>query len=140
MSLSSGTPSTLLTGHTPTRWYHFRPRTIVLILLPVLSFLGAYGTWGLARSNGILAAITALFAEELPKFPGTEDPLLLRYTGFKAIDYRLSNLVIFSAPVLDLSHADLTLFGFHGFGQFGAAWTLIMMESMRMGNRFRAVS
>ncbi|TVY21819.1 Citreoviridin biosynthesis protein D [Lachnellula arida] len=140
MSLSSGTPSTLLTGHTPARWYHFRARTIVLILLPVLSLWGAYGTWGLARSNGLLTAIPALFAEELPKFPGTEVPLLLRYTGFKAIDYRLSTLVVFSAPVLDLSHADLTLFGVHGFGQFGAAWTLMMMESMRMGNRFRAVS
>ena len=85
-----------------------------------------------------MAAIPALFAEDIPELPGTNAPLLLRYTGFKAVDYRLSTLVVFSAPVLDLSHGDLTLFGLHGFGQFGAAWTLMMMESMRVGNRFRA--
>jgi hypothetical protein len=143
MSLSSGTPSTLLTGHTPVPWYRLRPRTIVLILLPILSFLGASGTWGLARSNGLLANIHGLFAKERPIFPETDALLLQTYTRIKVVDYQLSTLVVFFAPLLDLSHGDLTLFGFHGFGQLGAAWTLIMMESMRMGNRAggaRAVS
>lgn len=140
MSLSSGTSSALLTGYTPVQWYHFCPQTIVLILLPVLSILGGLGTWGLASRNGLLAAFPVLFAQEVPNFPGADAPLLQSFTGVKRVDHQLSILVAFFAPCLDLSHGDLTLFAFQAFGQFGAAWTLMMMESMRLGNSGAAVS
>jgi len=82
-----------------------------------------------------LVSIHAVFAEESPTLPNTGTLLLQTYTGIKMVDYQLSTLVVFFSPLLDLSHGDLTLFGFYGFGQLGAAWTLMMMESMRMGNR-----
>lgn len=84
--------------------------------------------------------LVALLAENDPKFPGTEDPLIMKYTGFKALDHQLTILVAFFAPVVDTNYPALNLFSVWGLGQFGAVWTLMMMESMRLGNKGRAVS
>jgi hypothetical protein len=111
-----------------------------LTLLPLLSLLGAYGTWTLGGSNGTFETIVALLAENDPKFPGTEDLLLMKYTGIKPLDRQLAVLVTFFAPVVDVKYPALNLFSIWGFGQFGGVWTLMVMESMRMGNKGRAVS
>lgn len=74
------------------------------------------------------------------KFPGTDVKLVKTYTEILWLDRQLTILVTFFAPVVDRNQGALTLFSFFGFGQFGAVWTLMMMESMRMGNRRRLVS
>ncbi|TVY83266.1 Citreoviridin biosynthesis protein D [Lachnellula suecica] len=130
-------PSPIRSVFIATRWYQLSPRNTVLVLLPLLSLLGLIGTWGLARTNGLLVSILELISGEEAKLPPTGDPLLKTYTHIKVVDYQLSILVTFFTPLLNLSHGELTLFGIHGFGQLGAAWTLIMMEGMRMGNRPR---
>jgi hypothetical protein len=137
MTLS--TPTTL-SSFTPTEWYRLRQRNNVLISLFVLSLLGAFGTWGLARTNGLLASISALISQDQPLFPGTSALLLKSYTGINFVDYQLSRVIVFVAPLLDFRHGEVSLFGMHGFGQLGAAWTLTMMESMRMGNRAKTIS
>jgi hypothetical protein len=73
-------------------------------------------------------------------FPGTLDPLLKSYTGIQAVDAQLTILVTFFAPVADRSHADLALSGAFGLGQFGAAWALLTLESLRAGNKAKVVS
>jgi hypothetical protein len=137
MTLS--TPTTL-SSFSPAEWYLLSQRNNVLIVLFLLSLLGAFGTWGLAKSNGLLVAIDALVSQDQPEFPGTHALLLKSYTSINFIDYQLSSMVTFIAPLLDFSHGETSLFGLHGLGQLGAAWTLMMMESMRMGNRARTVS
>jgi hypothetical protein len=137
--ISPSSPS-YVTGYTPVAWYKFSLRTYVLVLLPLLSLLGAFGTMVLGGSNGTFESITALIASETSEFPGLDAFLLREYTGVKFVDQQLTVLVTFFAPVLDANHAALTLFTIAGFGQFGAVWTLMMMESMRMGNKGKAVS
>lgn len=127
-------------GHTPVAWYQFSLRSIALALLPLLSCIGAYGTMVLGSSNGTFPNITGLIAQDKPLFPGSTSPLLTTFIGIESIDHHLAVLVTFFAPTVDLNHGPLFLFTLFGFGQFGAAWTLLVMESMRMGNKGKAVS
>lgn len=129
-----------MTGYTPVAWYRFSLRTIILVLLPLISFLGAYGTWTLGGSNGLFETLASLLAENDPKFPGTEDLLIIKYTGLKALDYQLAAFVAFFALVVDMNYPALNLFSVWGLGQFGAVWTLMMMESMRLGNKGKVIS
>lgn len=94
----------------------------------------------LGASNGTFDILTKLLSHDDPKFPGTEDQLLMNYTGLKALDRQLGVLVAFFAPVVDVNNPGLNLFAIWGLGQFGAVWTLMVMESMRMGNKGKAVS
>jgi hypothetical protein len=94
----------------------------------------------LGARNGTFDTLVALLEQADPKFPRTEDPVLMRYTGFKALDRQLVVLVAFFAPVVDVNNPALNLFAIWGLGQFGAIWTLMVMESMRMGNKGKAVS
>lgn len=106
----------------------------------MLSLLGACGTLGLGFKNGVFDIIRGLVEQDEALFPGSNQPLLKNYTGVKSLDTQLAALVTFFAPVVDLNDAPLALFSLFGLGQFGAAWTLLVMESMRLGNRKRVVS
>ncbi|KAH6702038.1 hypothetical protein BKA61DRAFT_561324 [Leptodontidium sp. MPI-SDFR-AT-0119] len=139
-SASSITTPAFIPGFTPVPWYHFSLRTIVLITLPLFSLAGLYGTLILGDANGTFKAIMALIASEKPRFPGTDDELLMQYTQIGWLDKQLTVLVTFFAPVVDMNQGALSMFSIFGTGQFGAAWTLMVMESLRMGNRRRVVS
>lgn len=108
-------------------------------MLPLLSIAGVYTTAVLADGNGTLDIIKNVIASNSP-LPGTLDPLLKSYTGIQAVDAQLAILVTFFAPVADRSHADLALSGAFGLGQFGAAWALLTLESLRAGNKAKVVS
>lgn len=81
-----------------------------------------------------------LIKQESPILPGTEATLITKYIGVDVIDRQLVTLVAFFAPVLNYASNDVTLFTIFGMGQFGAAWTLIMLESFRQGNHRKIVS
>jgi hypothetical protein len=127
-------------GYTPSSWYHFHLRTIVLWALPLLSLCGGYFTWMLACQNGTLESLTLLLDQEKPTFPGTMDLLVMRYIGWERVDKRLAMLVAAWAPVVSGQSLELSLWAIMGMGQFGAFWTLLMMEGLRMGNRRRVAS
>lgn len=109
-------------------------------MLPLLSIAGAYTTLILAKGNGTLDIIEGVIALQSSPLPGTIDPLLRTYTGIQALDGQLAILVTFFAPVADRSHADLALSGAFGLGQFGAAWALLTLESLRAGNKAKIVN
>jgi hypothetical protein len=115
-------------------------RTIVIIILPILSLIGAFGTWTLGGTNGTFKSIVKLIEHDDALFPGSDSALLKSYTGIGPIDNQLSILVTFFSPVVDSSNGACALFAILGSGQFGAIWTLMMMESMRTGNVGKAVS
>ncbi|TEY60192.1 hypothetical protein BOTCAL_0184g00130 [Botryotinia calthae] len=139
---SSPRPPTHLTGHRPSKWYHLQLRTIALFALPILSFIGLFGTLFIGGRNGTFEQITNLVRQKTPSavFPNAKYLLLKDYTGIRALDRQLTVLVTFFAPVVDSKNAALWLNSIYGLGQFGAAWTLLVMESLRSGNKGRAVS
>jgi nucleoside permease NupC len=112
---------------------------LILVLLPLLSLVGAFGTWILGGANGTFPTLTALIAQGDTFLFGSNIPPLKTYTGIGFIDHQLLVLVTFFAPIFS-SETPLALFCIVGFGQFGAAWTLMVMESMRFGNKGKAVS
>ncbi|KAL3419425.1 hypothetical protein PVAG01_09647 [Phlyctema vagabunda] len=122
-------------GYTPAAWYQYSTRTIVLVLLPVLSMAGAYGTMYLTNANGTFPYLTALISADNALLPGSRVPLLRKYTGIGVVDHQLCVLVTFFAPIVNFTYGPLTLFSIMACGQLGGAWTLLVMESMRLGNQ-----
>jgi hypothetical protein len=115
-------------------------RGVGLLLLPLLSVAAVYCLWIVAGKNGLFKQIGELVEEKQPIFPGSKSPLILEYTGVTAIDRQLSVLVTFFGPVVQGGDEALNLFSVFGLGQFGGAWTLLVMESLRRGNKGKAVS
>lgn len=122
--------------------YSLRYHHLVLFSLPILSLLGLYGTWTLGFKNGLFGSIVSLLEEPDARLPGTDELLVREYTGMGWLDGQLQILVVFFAPVLDMGFGreDLFLFSLFGLGQFGAAWTIMVMEGMRIGNKGLGVS
>ncbi|KAJ8065651.1 hypothetical protein OCU04_006324 [Sclerotinia nivalis] len=139
---SSPHSPTYLTGHIPTKWYHFQLRTITLFALPALSLIGVFGAYVIGGRNGTFEHITSLVTQETPPavFPDAKYLLLKDYTGIRALDRQLTILVIFFATAVDRRNVAVWLNSIYGLGQLGAAWTLLVMESLRSGNKGRAVS
>lgn len=116
-------------------------RTITILILPLLSLLGFYLTWYLSLKNGLIVQLNSIFAQHpYPYLPGTNQPLILNYTGIASIDKQLAFLVAFFAPVAGGDFPDLSAFGRAGLGGFGVAWTLMVMESLRAGNQGKLIS
>ncbi len=118
----------------------FPTRGAALLFLPLISIAAVYCLWIVATNNGLFKQIGELVQQKQPMFPGSESPLMLKYTGVEAIDRQLSTLVTFFGPVVQGGDEALNLFSVFGLGQFGGAWTLLVMESLRKGNKGKAVS
>ncbi|MCJ1309585.1 hypothetical protein MMC25_003245 [Agyrium rufum] len=113
------------------------PTYLVLLVLVLLAY---YGTWHLLNTNGTAAMMIHIRDHGPHVLPGTSAPLRRTYTGIEAIDYQLTVLALFFWEILDGSRPDAVLQGFHFTGQFGAAYGLLMIESLRGGNKWRIVS
>lgn len=86
----------------------------------------------LRRNNGLNhLAQGAITAKTLP---GTNEPLRTIYTGIEPVDNVLAALTTFFWPATDGSNPTLTLHSIAFSGTFGAAWTLVTLESWRRGN------
>jgi hypothetical protein len=68
------------------------------------------------------------------KLPGVNAPLRTLYTGVEPIDRILTLLTVFFYPSLDGQSPTLLLHSIGFSGTFGAAWTLVVLESWRKGN------
>ncbi|KAJ5342383.1 hypothetical protein N7541_011507 [Penicillium brevicompactum] len=71
---------------------------------------------------------------ESGKLPGVTEPLRTVYTGVEPIDHLLTLLTTFFYPTLDGQRPGLLLHSIGFSGTFGAAWTLVVLESWRKGN------
>jgi hypothetical protein len=111
---------------------------IALILLS--SFAGAYGLHGLGWTGGMIQTLQGILNDPAGKFPGTDVLIIRKYTGATAVDVVLANMVPFFWPVVDGRYPPLTLFSFFMFGQYGVAWALFVMESLRKGNKKKVIS
>ncbi|OGE52758.1 hypothetical protein PENARI_c009G11600 [Penicillium arizonense] len=73
-------------------------------------------------------------AVESGKLPSINEPLRSVYTGVEPVDKLLTLLTTFFYPSLDGSNPGLLLHSIGFSGTFGAAWTLVVLESWRKGN------
>jgi hypothetical protein len=87
-----------------------------------------------------MARILAVRAAAVPRIPGSDQPLRLRFTGFAPLDYWFTIMVLFFWEALDGSHPATSLAGIYFLGQLVAIWTLVWVEGSRAGNRGLAVS
>ena len=114
-------------------------RRVQCILL-CLFCIAIYSTWYLVYNNGTVDLLAHARQNEFNSLPGTPAPLKEVYTGLGVIDNQLTVLVLFFWEIVDGSIPPASLHAFHFAGQIAAAWGLIMIESMRTGNRWRVVS
>ena len=114
-----------------------RTRGAALLLLPLISAAAFYCLWIVATNNGFFKQINELVGQEQPLFPGSKLPLMREYTGIEPIDRQLTILVTFFGPVVEGRDEALNIFSIFGLGQFGGAWTLLVMER---GNQGKAAS
>lgn len=67
-------------------------------------------------------------------------PLRKQYTGIELVDYQLTVLVLFFYNMVDGSHPNACLQAYHFGGQIISGWSLLVLESLRWGNRSRLIS
>lgn len=110
------------------------------VALAFLSVAAIYATWYMLLKNGT-AEHLAHTGDVGPRLlSGTKEPLRTVYTGVPAIDHQLTVLVLFFWENLDGSNPSGSLFGFHFVSQNACGWGLLMMEALRHGNRWTAIS
>ncbi|KAI9834083.1 MAG: hypothetical protein M1819_003368 [Sarea resinae] len=114
-------------------------RSIAGVVLPVLPVVAVYGFLSLANQDGFADTIAQLY-EPGQSLPGTDLPVKQSYTGVKQLDHVLIALVGFFWTVVDGNAPETSLYTFHFVGSMTALWLLLMVESERVGNRWRAVS
>lgn len=105
------------------------------IVLLLLSAWGWWTLWGFPYTNGLLKILSDL---SLPgaSIPGpTYAPMKQRYTGIKFIDQQLIPLTAFFYTAVDGNRADVSLIGLDFGSSVVAAWMLMTVESMRLGNQ-----
>ncbi|KAL8650368.1 MAG: hypothetical protein Q9210_003858 [Variospora velana] len=106
-----------------------------------LTLLGFYSTWYLFINNGGADMMGHIRDHRPHILPFTDDaPLRQYYTGVALVDYQLVVLTLFFYNLVDGSHPNASLQAYHFGGQIAAAWGLLVLESLRNGNKWRAVS
>ncbi|MCJ1404566.1 hypothetical protein MMC11_007792 [Xylographa trunciseda] len=116
------------------------PVSLLQLSLIALSGLGAYLTWGLALNNGTLSMMERIREYGPQLLPGTDVPLKQSYTGIQAIDNQLTVLVLFFWQLVDGGMPGASLGTFRFASQFVPGWGLVVLESMRSGNKGRIIS
>ncbi|KAJ5677218.1 uncharacterized protein N7477_002851 [Penicillium maclennaniae] len=97
-----------------------------------LSAFALYAIFYFSYVNGLHAL--GHDAIDSGKLPGVNAPLRTHFTGVEAIDRILTLLTVFFYPTLDGQSPTLLLHSIGFSGTFGAAWTLVVLESWRKGN------
>ena len=115
------------------------------LLFPKLSLLllsaaGWYGTWYLLLNNGTVAKMRLIRDMGLRFLPGTEEPIRTTYTGIELIDHQLAALTLLFWEQVDGSRPDASLFCYHFASQVFEGWGVLVIESLRRGNKGRIVS
>ena len=113
---------------------------VAQVFLLFLSAIGFYGTWYLILHNGTVEKMVHIRDVGPRELSGTQAPLKILYTGFDFLDSQLAVLALFFWETLDGSMPNASLYVFHFGGQIAGAYGLVMIESMRDGNRWRLVS
>lgn len=90
--------------------------------------------FGLLYRNGYYEALFQLRDEGWRVFPGTNIPILTEFTGIRLWD-KLNTLgLVMFANIFDGSTPQLSLFAFYYGGHMVTYQTILVVESIRIGN------
>ncbi|KAI1282431.1 hypothetical protein F5Y07DRAFT_352535 [Xylaria sp. FL0933] len=105
------------------------------------SLFGFKATIITLTGNGLGEALTAVTSGSVKALKGAPSPFLSSYTGVDAVDKQLGAMISFFSAIIDGNVPwDVTMFYVWGMAQFAAAWTVLVLEAKRVGNRGRLVS
>ncbi|KAI0202209.1 hypothetical protein F4808DRAFT_82709 [Astrocystis sublimbata] len=114
------------------------------VLVPLFvgaSIFGARATIGTMLGNGLSDVLGAVGSGATASLKGAPAPFITSYTGIAVVDYQLCGMISFFSALVDGNVPwDVTVFYVWGMAQFAAAWTLLVLEAKRAGNRGRVVS
>lgn len=110
------------------------------LALVFLSAAGYYATWYILLNNGTTDYMAHIRDVGPRLLPGTKEPVRTVYTGIPAIDYQMTVLALFFWEIVDGSNPAGSLFCFHFATQIACGWGLVMIESLRHGNRWTLIS
>lgn len=105
----------------------FVPLTLLIFLLP----FGLLSMHILKHRNGYYASTVHLRDYGPHLLPGTQEPLVRKYTGNGFLDYLLTVLVCFFANTVDGSELELSAFCTVFAANMGPCLVLVYVESLR---------
>ncbi|KAL2171726.1 hypothetical protein VTG60DRAFT_1723 [Thermothelomyces hinnuleus] len=99
----------------------------------VLGVLGASLTWGRTASDGTVGHLLEILHGS-HALPGSDTPLLDRFSGIPPLDYLLRTLVVFFWEAIDGSHPDVTATAIYFVGQLFPIIIAIYLDGLRRAN------
>jgi hypothetical protein len=106
-----------------------------VLVLALIHIFGLNSMYGLIFRNGYYRALRNLFDKGPYVLPGSNDPILTRFTGIDPLDKLLKLAAVMFANVTDGSTPQLSLYAFQFSGQLVSVLTVIMIEGGRRGNK-----
>ncbi len=108
---------------------------LVQSVLILLSISGGYALWVFASNNG-----TYDLMADASKTMWSNPNSLPSITGLNGVDENLKFLISFYWPFIDGSRPDVSLHAVDFAIQYTTFWLVLVMESLRRGNSWKAVS
>ncbi|KFY06765.1 hypothetical protein V492_07765 [Pseudogymnoascus sp. VKM F-4246] len=109
----------------------FRSRTA--LILGLLTVSGAYLHFYQSSTNGLFETLGELVQAD--RFPVSNGEFKRVFTGIKPLDIYLTNFTPFFGALTHAGDDSCYLFWLWMIGQFGIQWALLVMESLREGNK-----
>ncbi|OAP64976.1 hypothetical protein AYL99_00948 [Fonsecaea erecta] len=117
-----------------------RRHVLVTIALLLIFGFAVDSMWLLLLRNSYMSTLAHIRDVGPRHLPGSDTPIRSRYSGIPLLDYWFAVMQTILANVTDGSAPRLSLYAFHFAGQLGSMTTLLIMESMRVGNKGTLVS
>ena len=111
-----------------------------LVALCLIHAFGMYSMYGLVYRNGYYNALIRLRDHGPHLLPGSDIPILTKFTGIGPLDKVLTLAGVMFANITDGSTPQLSLYAFQFAGQLVPVFTVILVEGHRQGNRQNVLS
>ena len=115
-----------------------KPSSLLIHLTLLFSLLpfGLLSMHILMHRNGYYASMVHLRDRGPHLLPGTQDPLVQKYTGNRFLDYWLTVLVCFFANAVDGTELELSVFCVVFAGNMGPCLVCVYVESCKRERRW----
>lgn len=108
---------------------------LAVAVLTLIHLIGLHAMYGLIFCNGYYSALVKLRDHGPYVLPGSDFPILTKFSGFVPLDKLLTLAGVMFANVTDGSDPQLSLYAFHFAGQLVSIFTVIEIEGCREANR-----
>ncbi|PGH00927.1 hypothetical protein AJ80_09089 [Polytolypa hystricis UAMH7299] len=109
--------------------------TYIVFLILLVHLVGLNAMYGLVLRNGYIEALIRLRDVGPHVLPGSNNPILKRYTLIPPLDKLLTLATVMFANITDGSTPQSSLYAFQFAGQLVPIFTIMVIEGLRSGNR-----